>query len=115
MYLDLFIVATRIPYVRSLQKSVSNFSVFLRIVQKSEICISGMAISSRHSLPTQPKVEEKRAWFNNIQFQNRRHKQFTNVRTGGLNGRGVAEESPIPGSSLFLLRARCIALHWTSD
>jgi hypothetical protein len=33
------------------------------VLKKSEICISGMATSSRHSLPTQPKRrEEKTAW-----------------------------------------------------
>ena len=44
-----------------------------------------MATSSRHSLPTQPKSrEEKRAWLYNDQFQNRRHKQLTKVRTRGV-------------------------------
>jgi hypothetical protein len=59
---------------------------------KSEICISGMATFSRHSLPTQPKSrEEKTAWLYNYQFQNRRHKQQSEnprgYRLGTVSGK----------------------------
>jgi hypothetical protein len=53
-----------------------------------------MAASSRYSLPTQPKSREKRACLYNNQFQNRRHKQLTKVRTLGVSAleRSVAKQ-----------------------
>jgi hypothetical protein len=64
-------------------------------MEKSEICISGIASLSKHSLPRQPNsIEEKKAWFDNNQFQNKRHKQLTKVRTGGFTSleRSVAKQ-----------------------
>jgi hypothetical protein len=44
---------------------------------KSEICISVIAITRKHSLPTQPKVKRKRA----LDYKNKdNHKQFTKRR-----------------------------------
>jgi hypothetical protein len=37
---------------------MSEISSSLTIVQKSEICISGIATFRRHSLPTQPRRRE---------------------------------------------------------
>jgi hypothetical protein len=50
-------------------------------IRMGDLCISGMATYSRHSLPTQPKsTEEKRAWLYNNKFKNRRPKQLPKVR-----------------------------------
>jgi hypothetical protein len=58
---------------------------------KSEICISGMTTSSRHTLPKQPKSrEEKRAWLYHNQFQKWRHKQSTNVRNRRVTDLGLS-------------------------
>jgi hypothetical protein len=48
-----------------------------------------MRIRNGHIQQTQPphtakSREEKTAWLNNNQFQNRRHKQLTKVRTRGV-------------------------------
>ncbi len=64
-----------------------------------------MATSSRHSLPTQPKSrEEKTAWLYNNQFQNRRHKQLTKVRTRGVTAleRSVAKQIATGGLNQVL-------------
>jgi hypothetical protein len=54
-----------------------------------------MHIRNGHIQQTQPKGrEEKRAWLYNNPFQNRRHKQFTKVRTRGVTEfeRSVAKQ-----------------------
>jgi hypothetical protein len=74
-------------------------------LEKSETCISGMATSSRHSHPTHSKSrEEKTAWLNNNQFQNRRHKQLTKVRTRGVSAleRTVAKQIATGGLNQVL-------------
>jgi hypothetical protein len=91
------------PSVR-LSDSLS-FSRLLGCLWKIEISIPGMAISSRHSLPTQPKSrKEKRAWLCNDQFQNRRHKQLTQVRTRGATAleRSVAKQFATGGLNQVL-------------
>jgi hypothetical protein len=54
--------------------------------------------------PHSQKVEEKRAWFYNNQFQNRCHKQLTNVRTRGVTAldRWVAKQFATGGLNQVL-------------
>ena len=61
--------------------------------------------NGRHSLPTQPKSrKEKTAWLYNNQFQNRRHKQLTKVRTGGFTAleRSMAKQFATGGFNQVL-------------
>jgi hypothetical protein len=76
-----------------------------------------MATSSRHSLPTQPKGrEEKRAWLYNNQFQNRRQKQLTKVRTRGVTVLEWSEQNNLPlGVELHFVVTEIFIFKFFSD
>jgi hypothetical protein len=61
-----------------------------------------MATSSRQSLPTKLKRrEEKKAWLYNDQFQNRRHKQLTKMRTRGVTALKRSVAKPFATGGLY--------------